>query len=310
MTFDYLSHFKKHNNFTYPDWTTIEDTLPKNLAPDEEDILWNAIFDSWSNSLKVDLGEKYHIYDSKNFKIISNRNIEYLSQYSAFLERCLSTILSKLAHISYKYENEPLLILIIEDRDDYYRYISHFYPDGEFGLSGGLFYRKGIGHFIFPHVDTFSAELVSAHELTHALVSHLDIPLWLNEGIATNMEDSITMSNPLDTSREIRTKHAKFWNEKRIQEFWSGESFSRTDDGQELSYNLAQLIVAQLAKSYNAFANFCNEADYKDAGEKAMIDNFGISLADLIVPLLGEKNWKPKPEDWEEFSEDILASKL
>lgn len=297
--FDYIQYFHKKERFTYPNWELIQEAFPTNLSEQEEDKCWNLILTDWANILSRELGENYKIHDTKNFKIITNQNNDFIENYSQFLEHCLTLILSKLKHIAYKYENEPLLVLIIENNDDYYNYISNFYGEGEFGLSGGLFYKKGMGHFIFPHVDQFSSEMVSAHELTHALLNHLDLPIWLDEGIATNMEDSITTANPVDTSKEIREKHALFWNEERIQEFWSGQCFSRSDEGQELSYNLAQFLVKHLARSYNAFANFCNSAQYEDGGEKAMQECFGVPLADLITPLLGDGNWAPQPERWD-----------
>ena len=77
--------------------------------------------------------------------------------------------------------------------------------------------------------------------MTHGALAHLELPLWLDEGIAVTTEHQISVSNrhPRDAVERIG-RHLEFWNAERIQEFWTGKSFSRTDDGDELSYDLAR----------------------------------------------------------------------
>src|SRR5688572_25195416 len=64
-------------------------------------------------------------------------------------------------------------------------------------------------------------------------------------------------------------KHQRFWKEADIQHFWSGHSFGRTDDGNSLSYDLARIIVEQLAKDWESFKRFVLAARHDDGGEAA-----------------------------------------
>ena len=79
-------------------------------------------------------------------------------------------------------------------------------------------------------------EPVIAHEMTHAALAHLKLPKWLDEGIAVNTEHRIsTVTVHREHAMELIAKHRDFWNPEKMQEFWTGESFLRTDDGNALS---------------------------------------------------------------------------
>jgi hypothetical protein len=77
--------------------------------------------------------------------------------------------------------------------------------------------------------------------MTHAFVTHLPIPAWLNEGLAVNME--IAFGRVADSHKliELHARHRKFWTPELIQDYWSGRSWRRADEGNELSYDLGRL---------------------------------------------------------------------
>ena len=131
------------------------------------------------------------------------------------------------------------------------------------------------------------------------MLAHLPIPLWLNEGLAVNMEQSITRLPQFRLTKEKQVKHQQFWQEKEVQEFWAGTSFSRPDQGNELSYQLAQLIVLSLSEDYERFAQFVNTANFSDAGEAAAIEVYGGSIGAVIHQYFGEGARSPNPVEWE-----------
>lgn len=134
--------------------------------------------------------------------------------------------------------------------------------------------------------------------MTHALLSHLPIPGWLNEGLAVSVENELTGSSPLRMDDQLFSKHVNFWGEKEIQAFWSGDSFNRPDEGQALSYQLAQFAVNSLSGDYEAFKQFANSANHIDGGESAANEIYAGSLGNLITQYFGEANWVPDPERW------------
>jgi hypothetical protein len=74
----------------------------------------------------------------------------------------------------------------------------------------------------------------------------------------------------------MHQKHLEFWGEPEIQEFWSGKSFLRSDEGSMLSYDLARIIVEQMAKDWETFRDFVLAADRADSGSAAAHENLRI----------------------------------
>ncbi|WP_196139151.1 hypothetical protein [Aliikangiella sp. G2MR2-5] len=244
------------------------------------------------------LGDNFFAYRSKHFYLISQQDERYVSNFLRSLENIYFRVAKVLGDLHLE-DNRRIPIIIFPDVECYYEYIAYYYPEeGEFAESGGIFVNDLIPHFAFPLIEQSAATAVAAHELTHALVSHLPIPTWLNEGLAVNIESTITGINPFHLSREKHNKHLSFWGEDEIQEFWSGESFFRVDEANLLSYQLAQLITRTLAGNQHSFHAFVADAHYDDAGEAALNKHYGLSLADVIENVFGEGDWVPQPQKW------------
>lgn len=191
--------------------------------------------------------------------------------------------------------------LVLDEQDDYYDYISNYNPEGgEYALSSGSFIHDGYGHFLLWRGELDAMEPTVAHELTHCLVSHLPLPLWLNEGIAVNTEHRAfpRLAHPgaqLYFPHEMVAKHAAFWNRETIQGFWSGEAFFRPDEGSMLAYDLATKITALAARDFDVFRRFALRADAGD-GDMAAAEELGYPVEHLVAAVLGEGDWAPRPD--------------
>lgn len=283
-----------------PDWNEIASKIGDDLSPSELHSAWFEQCNKWLEAVSEAYGGNYHIHHSENFSLLSNESDRYVELFSSFLERSRQRILTTLHGIASDEGYGNHVALVFSDIDQYYDYVHMFYPDeGEFGLSSGMYINEGYGHFVFPTRDISEAEPIAVHELTHACLSHLPIPLWLNEGLAVLMED-VLAGKHLYLDKEIVGRHQNYWNEKTIQNFWSGESFFAIDEGQELSYNLAHILVRNIARDYDSFITFANNANADNAGEEASLKYLGLSLCNVATSFLGEGNWKPK--------EDLMGS--
>ena len=293
-------HFTVENSLSRPNWEPIYRHAESELSNEDQDKLWTEIMRCWVNKLCQDLSDGYYVKETDNFALLTNANTRYADSLSGFLERCLKRLNHILKGIASDEGFGKYVVMVFDNNDRYYDYISYYGPqEGTYGLSSGMYLNYGYGHFVFPHQELDFSEPIVAHEMTHAVLSHLPIPLWLNEGMAVNMEAMITGFNPPHLDKEMFTKHQSFWSEKEIQEFWYGSSFGRPDEGQQLSYQLAQILVTNLSEQYEAFAKFSNLAHWQDGGEAAIRDIFSISLGDMIGNFLGPGNWAPDPESWE-----------
>lgn len=300
MTMDWLNQYiKEIDGIPRPNWDAIYDYVDKNCPNQDQNTLWNDIARIWMTSLASNLSTDYTIHESDNFMLVTSKPDKYVSGFIKFLEYSLKKILATLHGIASDDGYGKYVVIIFDDIDDYYSYLSYFYSeDGVYGLSSGVYMNKGYGHFAFPYQELSYAESIAAHEMTHALLTHLPIPTWLNEGMAVSIENFITDSSPLRIDDKMYAKHQSFWGKDEIQEFWSGESFSRPDEGQELSYHMAQFAVDTLSKDYETFIQFVNKAHFSDGGESAANEVYEGSLGNLITNFFGDGEWLPNPDVW------------
>lgn len=192
------------------------------------------------------------------------------------------------------------ILVVLDDEDSYYAYVSAGYPDGgEYGLSGGMFIDAGCPHFVTRRDDLALIEPVIAHELTHAALAHLRLPLWLDEGIAVNTERRLAPTAAgVHTPAQMHARHQAFWNGETIQQFWSGNAFARPDDGQMLSCDLARILVQHLSVDWAAFEAFAAHAERADAGHGAARRHLEVDLAAWVCALLERPTdpaWAPQP---------------
>jgi hypothetical protein len=298
------SHFEIHDGFPRLDWAAVGRHIEE-ADKSRRNEMWNVAADGWLGKVIETLGGDYWLGATPNFLVVTSESERYAQNLGQFLEGALNTILTVLDGIARKQRYGKCAVILFETDDQYYRYISHFYPKrGRFAGSGGVFIDKGYGHFALPQVEMSRAEQTVAHELTHACLSRLPIPLWLNEGIAQKTELAVLNRDPLlqfhDTRdlNEMMERHRRFWGKREIQQFWSGASWKRPDQGNELSYLLAQLAVGALNHDYAKFRSFVLSSHYSDGGEGAAVDVFGGGLGGLMDQFLGPGDWAPRPDMW------------
>jgi len=195
------------------------------------------------------LPHEYTKIETDNFILISSEDHRYNKSLSVFLERCRKRLLSIAKGVCADEGFGKHVVIVFANIDTYYDYISYYGPqEGTYGLSSGMYLNYGYGHFVFQQGDMNMSEPIAAHEMTHALLAHL---------------------TPEMINKSAYKLHQDFWDREKIQQFWHGESFSRPDDGQKLSYQLAQILVTNLSKDYKAFVEFANKANWSDSGEIA-----------------------------------------
>ena len=297
---DWLGQFMPlDSKLPRPDWDLIHHFVNENCGDQEQHQLWCNIARNWVDLLVKHLPQDYTKIETKNFILISNDDNRYNNSLSIFLERCRNRLLVIAKGVCADDGFGKHVVIVFANLESYYDYTSYYGPqEGTYGLSAGMYLNDGYGHFVFQQDNLNMAEPIAAHEMTHALLAHLPLPLWLDEGIAVNMEAMITGASPERLNKSLFKLHQSFWDSEKIQEFWLGNSFSRPDDGQKLSYQLAQILVTNLSKNYDAFAQFANKADRVDGGENAIKEIYGLSLGDMVTNFLGEGDWCPEPSSW------------
>jgi hypothetical protein len=295
------------NGFPHFDWGEVYQWVDA-LPDDQQTAAWGQCEKAWLAHLRDSLGPDYSLSEAGDAALLSSLEPNVAKATLEFMTKTESRILRVLDGVARKPEWGMNILVVFDDGDAYYRYVSHFYPEsGEFAMSGGMYINGGCGHFVTVKADLRAVEPVIVHELVHSLVSHLPIPAWLNEGLAVNTENRLSPSGTaLFSPHEMHAKHLVFWGTEEMQEFWSGQSFLRPDDGNMLSYDLARIFVDQLSNDWPRFSAFVNDANLADAGTEAATKHFDIDLGAAACALLEKEPnaaWGPAPAKWTEAPE-------
>jgi hypothetical protein len=299
---DFLLTWDEKHALPIPDWAACEP--PETSSDDEKNTHWCRAAASWLNKLSTELSEPLSLRESDNFFALSAltaRETEVLLDYA---ERALKRNLATLAGIASDERLGKHIVMVLPHEDDYYRYVSEYYPqDGEFAFSGGMYIQNGYGHFVFCKGTMDAMEPTLVHELVHALVSHLPLPAWVNEGLAVNTERRWAPRPQQYKPNELAYMHSKFWNQETMQEFWSGKSYRRPDEGNALSYDLAQRLMGLIGQNQKALVSFVNQSSGEDSGSKAALEVLGMPLEQLTQEVIGAHFVAPDPNQWNQGAE-------
>jgi hypothetical protein len=296
-------HLKLEHGFPIADWTKVQawvDALPEPRRAKA----WAACERAWLLHFRDALGADFHLQESEDAAVLSSLRPQVAQVTLDFIGRTARRIGAVLDGIATFAPWGKDILIAFDNDESYYRYVAYYYPDrGEFASSGGMCIDTGCTHYVTVKTELRQVEATIVHEMTHGSVAHLPIPLWLNEGLAVNTEQRLAgAGQPRHTPEQMHDKHRRFWSVVSIQEFWSGHSFQAPGDANTLSYDLARIIVEQLARDWPAFTRFVLGAKQEDAGAAAAHEHLGLDLGELVTTLLERdtrKSWSPDPEKWE-----------
>ncbi|MDP2369722.1 hypothetical protein [Rhodoferax sp.] len=305
--FNIVGNLIDANGLPVVDWEAAQRWLGAIAGGDAQAAAWAVCELAWLEHLRVALGRNYRLSDQGNIVLLSSLESNIAEATLAFVGKTLQRVVRVLDGVAQVPEWGKDILVVFDDDETYYRYVAHYYPEaGEFAASGGMYIHQGCGHFVTVKTDLRAIEPVIAHELTHGCLSHLPIPAWVNEGLAVNTERRLCPP-PLDTfgsrssPHQMHTRHRKFWGTTEIQEFWSGKSFLRADEGNELSYDLARILISQFADNWEQFRPFVLAANVEDGGASAAREHLGVELGEVARALLEHEsnaNWAPNPRLW------------
>jgi hypothetical protein len=293
--------FEDDYGFPRPNWNAIDGWMRVYVADAQMEGAWQQVVRHWVSRLRDRLGGDYAVVESENFVLLAEADAKWRANLLSFLERARAQVHRVLGELrAPKSYGKHVILRFTSDRD-FYHYLSHFHRDGEYAGVGGVFLSGGYHHIAYPRCWTEVEEgKTLVHELTHDLLAHLPLPPWLNEALAMAFEKDLA-GPPEPLTRELARRHREYWNEKTIQEFWFGRSYS-DPEGQELAYSLSRvlldLIHTELRPSPDEFRSFVLRADWSDAGAVAVREHLHEELENLVATFLGPGDWTPKPKEW------------
>jgi hypothetical protein len=274
-----------------PQWKQIHAWIKQHVDESDVSYAWQEIAFDWLSTLRNRLGGSYSVNRSRNFLLLTSRSRVGVESILNTSEGAAQKLVRWLGPVAEKRGNGPHVILDFATLEQYYDYVSYFHsPDSHTIASGGMFLGRGYQHIALPPSNGMQSVLI--HELTHNRLSHLRLPLWVEEGIAVTMERRIGGNNQGGLDRELNRKHRAYWSPETMAAFWNGNSF-RNPEGEisHLSYSLAEILIDLMVQEFPNFMDFVGRADRKDAGQEAANETFDVSLNDIAAAFLGPGDW-------------------
>ena len=285
-----------------PNWEVIETWVRRHVPESDRPQAWAEACSQWLGTLNGALANAYRTESSETVFLFAPGDFGQAKSLLRFAEGVLATIADSLEGIALESWQGPLVVLLFADADSYYSYVSQFYSEGDYGGSGGMCVRQGRLHIVL-HPETYDGlQAVVAHELTHACLSHLTLPLWLEEGITQFVEELVHSQRQFQLDRESADRTRRFWRDNGLGGFWWGNAFQQPAEAQESSYLLAQVLFRLLATDHRGnLPDFVRAAHAGDAGESAAREHLGFGLSQLAAKFLGPGAWEPVPLDGAAF---------
>lgn len=301
-------HLSRPDGLPILDWQAAHQWVDTVAGEAAQADAWLACERAWLAHMRDALGPSQLLHETADAMLVSSLDEGSGQAMLDFVAKSVRRVVALLDGIAEAAPRGKELLIVFDDEDTYYRYVSHAYAEGgHFAASSGMYINAGCGHFVTVKNDLHAIEPVVVHELTHSCVDHLPIPAWLNEGIAVNTERRLCPPpGAQPDQRRMHERHCAFWGREEIQEFWSGKSFLRPDQGNELSYDLARIIVAHYATDWTSFRAFVLAASIEDSGARAARQCLGVDLGDMVAALLEQpssQGWAPDPASWPDAPE-------
>jgi len=271
-------------------WDAIRAWVDKHVPEPDRPQAWADIVDQWLAVLNKALGNQYQTVATESLVVFAPRDYELAESLLRHAESGIAAITDALGALATESQIGPLVILLFADDDTYTDYIWPFFREGEYGASAGVCVRQGYVHIAAHATSDNSVQRTVLHEIKHACLSHLTLPLWLEEGVTQLAAEAgigtwARFHLDAKTASDIR----RYWRENGLGNFWWGRGFYLPDEGQLHSYRLSQVLFHLLIADHRRqLPDFVRHAHRGDAGESAAREYLGRGLADLAAQFLGE----------------------
>lgn len=276
-----------------PQWDRITTVIDERVDECDRDAAWTEMAELWLNRLCDVYGSPYRYFATDNFLLLCGDSDRTARRIADHAEHSLATTLRYMPAAASDEGYGPHVILALRNREDYYRYTSHFDPpEGEFGETAGVMHRGEYNHISLNMTYADQVETVISHEIGHACLSARDLPMWIEEGAVQLIEAAIAGGHYQDIWRGHVDAQRAYWTEHGLDGFFSGASFYAADDGQHLSYALAWVIAYNLAiDQRDRYERFLIDVRSWDGGWTALRKHYGITPWQAVGRFLGDGPW-------------------
>ncbi|HEV3009548.1 MAG TPA: hypothetical protein VGX52_10980, partial [Burkholderiales bacterium] len=167
--FPLAEHARAHNGYPLVDWEKVRAWVD-GLDPEARRAqAWTACERAWLLHFRDALGAQFRLDEADSAAVVSSLEPNVARATLEFMARTVRRIGAVLAGMVEIAAWGKDILIVFDDEESYYRYVSYYYPDkGEFAFSGGMHLNAGCGHFVTVKNDLRHLEATIVHEMTHA----------------------------------------------------------------------------------------------------------------------------------------------
>lgn len=269
--------------FVHPDWNwdVIHADLENTASDVEAYAKWNMYVKKWLHLVRTVMPEGYAVHESTNFLVLCPSDGRLHELVVDYCEHCFEVIARLLPVSEAVSGREQIAIVVLLNWDHYKSYVHSFYPDNDVTPPPtGCLIDIGCKHIAIPVQDFSLSEGVIAHELAYAFISTLDLSLWLEEGIATLVEESATGRQAIDYAPVLPEYMHNHSNDSVVARFLNGDLFYDGEDELKYARSLAYFVLRSIIKECGSIEDAIKYiGDCSDESLNQLIEVFVSSLS-------------------------------
>ena len=293
--------FITDNGLPYPNWKKIYQENTDNPERTKEPF-YTALIKDWVPVLLQNLGQPFELMESETtiyYTYFKGRTAK--DRFYIILD-VRKKLLEVFGNIVPKEYVGKQLIIEIQDSENYYKYISHYFTEkdqdtGEviYPQSAGCMVSDGYMHIVLGHQAKAYLSAIIAHELTHIWLAWYRPPLWLNEGVATNAEAIFTGAQSAYFQESNVERAFEKWTADLFESFLSGElykDYKATNMCYRLSFMTVRNMIMQRIDWLSLLQKIRDQQDIK----QSILLVTGKTISDFLPGQIREDIFGPQNE--------------
>jgi len=300
--------FEEVSGIPHLSWETVAKWIDANChGPERQAEGWYEAQVQWVGKLREVLGAPHEFYEASRILFLSALPGKKAERFLVFAEKALDRIGETLKPLTEVNRPERIVLVDIATTELFHRYLTRYFPKPEELPQVAHYLPQGLGHLAVGPGDAGDRESALTHRMALLSLSHLPLPAWAAEGLALRAQAALASSGGVGRflglggtgaaaggAGEAVADLAEFWKETGLEIFWKGLAFRPDNPDLAAARALADFLVTTLLKhDRDQAAEFFSQAHASDAGEAAAQAVLGVSMAELVEPVLGEGDWGP-----------------
>lgn len=282
------NHIVEDHGIPFINWRQVIPDLVDSTKEEKQSIYTTMILE-WLGLLAEVVGTRSTILESDEMIYFTYFDGDVARDRFVTIKRIRSGIIETFGNIYPKAYTGKNLIVELMNPQFFNRYVAHFYPGEDVAQDpeavaqiDGCMCNDGYLQIALSDQAAEKLQAVVSHELARVFLEHYRLPVWLNEGIATNAE-AVFSQGRLQYQDSIAGEGHWSWDNGSFVEFLNGRLLLKPE-AQYAFYDLAYAIVHNMLKDKFDFPRLFSEFKYFDSMAEAILHINGKDLLSYAPP--------------------------